>query len=297
MQGKIQVTALIACVMLVLPAAAFASDTNGTANTIPKVNTQNLQISASSTVCQINATTTYLQNVMNLNQTRFGSLNQDMTKLNGDIAILQGYISTNDSKDFKSFTQGQLKNDTRSTNLDVIHLLRSGNLTKDQSTTIESDNGQLKTANKACDVARKQQIKTLATANPKEFIAQMQLKNKKLLEEMQNRTHNILEHVQDKTNAMLEHRDNMTDNRLVHRDNMTDNRLVHRDNMTDNRLVHRENMTDNRLTHMQNMTDDRLVHRENMTDNRLAHMQDRADDRLSHIRNNTHQANPTAAYP
>lgn len=180
MQGKIQFTALIACAMLILPAAAFADNTSGPGNNTPKVNPQYLQAALASATCQVSLTTGYLQSVINLNQTTFASLNQDVTKLNGDLTTLQGYVSNNDVKGFQSFVQGQFKTDTRSANLDTQNLIKTTHLTKDQRATLKSEMLQLQSKNKSCMFAARQQSANVKVQNYQNQITHMQNRSKTL---------------------------------------------------------------------------------------------------------------------
>jgi hypothetical protein len=180
MQGKIQFTALIACAMLILPAAAFADNTSEPGNTPPKVNPPYLQVALASATCQVSLTTGYLQNAINLNQTTFATLNRDVSKLNGDLTTLQGYVSNNDIKGFQFFVQGHLKTDTRSANLDAQNLIKTAHLTKDQRATLKSEMSQLQSTNKSCMFAAKQQYGNVKVQNYQNQLTHVQNRSKTL---------------------------------------------------------------------------------------------------------------------
>jgi len=180
MQAKIQYAALIACAMLILPAAAFADNTSGSGNNTQKVNPQYLQAALASATCQVSLTTGYLQNVINLNQTAFASLNQDVTKMNGDLTTLQGYANSNDKTGFQSFVQGQLKTDTKSIKLDTQNLIKTVHLTKDQRATLKSETSQLQSTYKSCMFTAKQQSANAKVQNFQNQITQMQNRSKTL---------------------------------------------------------------------------------------------------------------------
>jgi hypothetical protein len=149
MQVKTQYMALIACVMLVIPATAFA-DPRLSGNYIKSTNPQYMQVKFSQVACKVNYTTGYLQDVIGINQTAFASLTTDMVKLNNDLTTLQGYVSSNNPTDFKSFTQGQLLSDVKSSSLDIKSQEKTYHLTKDQRSALKSDLLQLRENQKAC---------------------------------------------------------------------------------------------------------------------------------------------------
>lgn len=170
MQLKIQYVALFACAMLVLPATAFADQGTHTKTG----NTQYMQAELAQLTCQTNYTTGYLQDIIGINQTEFASLTQDVTRLNGDLTILQGFVSSNNQTDFKSFVKDQLRPDIKTSTLDIKNQVKTIHLTKDQRIVLKSEMLQLRANQKTCLFSAKQQFANAKVQRSQNEIAHVQ---------------------------------------------------------------------------------------------------------------------------
>lgn len=152
MQTRLQYTALIACVMLVLPSAAFAESSPRS-----KYAEQQLQVQFASITCN-NA---YLDGYTNVvvtainNSTTTANLGTDITKTSADFVALQTDVNSSNTAQFKTDLK-TYHTDIRTTNLDSHADLKATH-NKTVFATLKSETSQLRSTENSCLFVAKQQ--------------------------------------------------------------------------------------------------------------------------------------------
>lgn len=152
MQTRLQYTALIACVMLVLPSAAFAESSPRS-----KYAEQQLQVQFASITCN-NA---YLDGYTNVvvtainNSTTTANLGTDITKTSADFVALQTDVNSSNTAQFKTDLK-TYHTDIRTTNLDSHADLKATH-SKTVYATLKSETSQLRSTENSCLFVAKQQ--------------------------------------------------------------------------------------------------------------------------------------------
>ena len=152
MQTRLQYTALIACVMLVLPSAAFADPSPKS-----KYAEQQLQVQLALLTC----TNAYLDGYVNAvvtainNSTTTATLGTDIAKTSADFVALQTDVNSSNSAQFKTDLK-TYHSDTRTTNLDSHADLKATH-SKTVSATLKSETSQLRSTENSCLFVAKQQ--------------------------------------------------------------------------------------------------------------------------------------------
>jgi len=152
MQTRFQYTALIACVMLVLPSAAFADSSPKS-----KYAEQQLQVQFSSITCNNAYLDGYLNAVVTAinNSTTTATLSTDIAKTGADFVALQTDVNSSNAAQFKIDIK-TYHSDTRTANLDSHADLKATH-SKTVSATLKSATSQLRSTENSCLFVAKQQ--------------------------------------------------------------------------------------------------------------------------------------------
>lgn len=152
MQTRLQYTALIACVMLVLPSAAFAESSPRS-----KYAEQQLQVQFTTITCDNAYLDGYTNAVITAinNSTTTATLGTDITKTSADFAALQTDVNSSNAAQFKTDLK-TYHTDIRTTNLDSHADLKATH-SKTVSATLKSETSQLRSTENSCLFVAKQQ--------------------------------------------------------------------------------------------------------------------------------------------
>ena len=137
MQTRLQYTALIACVMLVIPAAAFADS-----GTKSQYATQQLQVQIASMTCSNAYFDGYLNDVVTAinNSTTTTTLSTDIAKTGNDFVTLQSDVNASNATQFKTDVK-VYNTDSRTANLAAHAILKTVH-SKTVNTTLKSEASQ-----------------------------------------------------------------------------------------------------------------------------------------------------------
>ena len=144
MQTKMQFSALVACALLIIPAAAFAD--NG--STQASVQQSYLNAMLARVTCQANAETGYIgdaiSDISNINQT---AISADSSKISTDLQTLTTDVNNKDQfkVDLKSF-----RTDSLSGTLDMRSAIKDAKPTSDEKTKLKSDFGSIRSTYQNC---------------------------------------------------------------------------------------------------------------------------------------------------
>src|SRR5579864_1687339 len=175
MQTRLQYTALIACVMLVLPSAAFADPSPKS-----KYAEQQLQVQLASLTC----TNAYLDGSLNAivtainNSTTTATLSTDITKTSTDFAALQTDVNSGNTAQLKTDVK-TYQSDSKTANLDARVAIKTTH-SKTISATIKSESSKLRPIENSCLFVVKQQRAHLKIDMYNENMARAQNMTKKM---------------------------------------------------------------------------------------------------------------------
>ncbi len=184
MQTRLQYTALIACVMLVVPSAAFAD--LGTKSTYTE---EQLQIQYQVANCTDAYLDGYLNDVVTAinNSTTTATLSADITKTRADFATLQTDVANvNNTKQIQN-DMITYHSDSKTDNLDARHALKATH-SKTVNTTIKSDTSQLRVTENSCLYVAQQQRAHLKMDIYNNVLARAQNMTKKMMSHGENVT-------------------------------------------------------------------------------------------------------------
>ena len=152
MQTRLQYTALIACVMLVLPSAAFAESSPKS-----KYAEQQLQVQFSSITCNNAYLDEYTNAVITAinNSTTTATLSTALAKTGADFVALQTDVNSSNTVQFKADLK-TYHTDIRTTNLDSHADLKATH-SKTVSAILKSETSQLRSTEHSCLFVAKQQ--------------------------------------------------------------------------------------------------------------------------------------------
>ena len=158
MQTRLQYTALIACVMIVLPSAAFADS-----GPRSQYATQQLQVRLASMTCSNAYLDGYLGNVVTTinNSTTTASLSTDIAKTSTDFATLQSDVTASNTTQFQTDVK-TYNADSRTANLAAHAMLKTVH-SKTINAALKSETHQLRPTENSCLFAAKQQKANLKT--------------------------------------------------------------------------------------------------------------------------------------
>lgn len=144
MQTRMQYSALVACALLIIPAAAFA-DNSSTRDSIQQAS---LNAMLARVTCQANAETGYIgaaiSDISNINQT---AISADSSKITVDLQTLTTDVNNKDQfkVDLKSF-----RSDSLTGTLDLRSAIKVANPTSDEKTKLRSDYSSVKSTYQSC---------------------------------------------------------------------------------------------------------------------------------------------------
>jgi hypothetical protein len=158
MHTKMQYTALVACALLMIPAAAFAD--NGSTQNQASEQQSYLNAMLARTTCQANFATgfisTAISDIPNINQTVIGA---DSSKISTDLQTLTTDANNNDKTKFKTDLQS-FWTDSKTGKHDLWSAIKIAKPTSDQRTKLKSDLGNLKSTYSSCMFTAGQQRAT-----------------------------------------------------------------------------------------------------------------------------------------
>ena len=144
MQTRMQYSALVACALLIIPAAAFA-DNSSTRDSIQQAS---LNAMLARVTCQANAETGYIgaaiSDISNINQT---AVSADSSKITADLQTLTTDVNNKDQfkTDLKSF-----RSDSMTGTVDLHSAIKNAKPTSDEKTKLRSDYSSIKSAYQSC---------------------------------------------------------------------------------------------------------------------------------------------------
>jgi hypothetical protein len=152
MQTRMQYAALVACALLIIPAAAFAD------NDYTQASTQQSYLNAmlARTTCQANDETSYIStaisDIPNIDQT---SLSADSGKISTDLQTLTTDVNNKDQFkiDLKSF-----RTDSLTGTYDLRSAIKNAKPTSDERTKLKSDLGNIRSTYQSCMFGAGQQF-------------------------------------------------------------------------------------------------------------------------------------------
>ncbi len=157
MHTKMQYLALVACALLIIPAAAFADSVSNSQN---KASVQQSYLNAvlARSTCQTNYETgsisTAISDISNIDQT---AISADSNKISSDLQTLTTDTNNNDKNqlttDLKSF-----RTDSKTATLDLRSAIKNVHPSSDQKTKLKSDLSSIVSTDKTCMFSAGQQF-------------------------------------------------------------------------------------------------------------------------------------------
>src|SRR5256885_8302373 len=144
MHTRMQYSALVACALLIIPAAAFADNSS----TRDSMQQSYLNAILARATCQANAETGYIgaaiSDISNINQT---AISADSGKITADLQTLTTDVNNKDQfkVDLKSF-----RTDSLSGTLDMHSAIKDAKPTSDQKTKLKSDFSSMRSTYQSC---------------------------------------------------------------------------------------------------------------------------------------------------
>jgi len=152
MHTRMQYSALVACALLIIPAAAFADNSS----TRDSMQQSYLNAMLARATCQANAETGYIgaaiSDISNINQT---AISADSGKITADLQTLTTDLNIKDQfkVDLKSF-----RTDSLSGTLDMHSAIKDAKPTSDQKTKLKSDFSSMRSTYQSCVFSAIQQF-------------------------------------------------------------------------------------------------------------------------------------------
>jgi hypothetical protein len=158
MQTKMQYTALVACALLIIPAAAFAQTGSGQQNQVTLGQQSYLNAMLARVTCQTNFETgivsAAISDIPNIDQTAISS---DSSKINTDLQTLTSDANTGNREQLKTDLK-TFRTDSKTTTMDLRTAIKSATPSSDQKTKLKSDMANLKATLKSCMFSASQQF-------------------------------------------------------------------------------------------------------------------------------------------
>src|SRR5437899_8655265 len=157
-QTKMQYAALVACALLIIPAAAFAQTGSDQQNQATSGQQSYLNAMLARVTCQTNFETgtvsAAISDIPNMDQTAISS---DSGKINTDLKKLTSDTNNGNREqvktDFKTF-----RTDSKTTTMDLRAAIKNANPSSDQKTKLKSDMASLRATLKSCMFNAGQQL-------------------------------------------------------------------------------------------------------------------------------------------
>jgi hypothetical protein len=156
-QTKMQYAALVACALLIIPAAVFADSGSNQQNQV-SVQQSYLNAVLARATCQANYETgsisAAISDIQKIDQTRISS---DSSKINTDLQTLTTDINNKDKTQIKTDLKS-FRTDSKTATLDLRSAIKNAKPTSDERTKLKSDFGNLRSTYKSCMFSAGQQF-------------------------------------------------------------------------------------------------------------------------------------------
>ncbi|MGC1708899.1 MAG: hypothetical protein WA799_03755 [Nitrosotalea sp.] len=179
MHTKMQYAALMACALLIIPAAAFAQ-TATTQSGAATVQQDSMNAALAQVTCQANYLTGYIGDAIsvipNINST---AISADSSKITTDLQTVTTDTNNDNKTQFKTDLP-TLRADFQSGRLDLNHAIKTSTPTKTERSQLRSDMTSLGTTERSCMFAAEQQSAQAKIASFQFAIQQTQTRSHKL---------------------------------------------------------------------------------------------------------------------
>ncbi|MGB6463307.1 MAG: hypothetical protein WBF38_03670 [Nitrosotalea sp.] len=179
MHTKMQYAALMACALLIIPAAAFAQ-TATTQSGAATVQQDSMNAALAQVTCQANYLTGYIGDAIsvipNINST---TISADSSKITTDLQTVTTDINNDNKTQFKTDLP-TLRADFKSGRLDLTNAIKTSTPTKTERSQLRSDMTSLGTTQQSCMFAAEQQSAQAKIASFQFAIQKMQTRSHKL---------------------------------------------------------------------------------------------------------------------
>jgi len=156
-QTKMQYAALVACALLVIPAAVFADSGSNQQNQV-SVQQSYLNAVLARATCQTNFETgsisAAISDIQKIDQTTISS---DSSKINTDLQTLTADISNKDKTQIKIDLKS-VRTDSKTATLDLRSAIKNAKPTSDERTKLKSDSSNLRSTERSCMFSAGQQF-------------------------------------------------------------------------------------------------------------------------------------------
>lgn len=180
MHTKMQYVSLMACALLIIPAAAFAQTPITQQSQAAAVQQDSMNATLAQVTCQANYLTGYIGDAIsvipNINSTAISS---DSSKITTDLQIVTTDVNNDNKTQFKTDLP-TLRADFKSGRLDLNSAVKASVPTKTERSQLRSDMASLGTTERSCMFASEQQFAQAKIASFQFAIQQEQTRSHKL---------------------------------------------------------------------------------------------------------------------
>lgn len=180
MHTKMQYAALIACALLIIPAAAFAQTPITQQSQAATVQQDSMNANLAQVTCQANYLTGYIGDAIsvipNINSSAISS---DSSKITTDLQTVKTDVNNDNKTQFKTDLP-TLRTDFKSGRLDLSSAIKTSEPTKTERSQLRSDMASLGTTERSCVFASEQQSAQAKIASFQFAIQQEQTRSHKL---------------------------------------------------------------------------------------------------------------------
>ena len=180
MHNKMQYAALMACALLIIPAAAFAQTPITQQSEAATVQQDSMNATLAQVTCQANYLTGYIGDAIsvipNINST---AISTDSSKIATDLQTVTTDVTNDNKTQFKTDLP-TLRADFKSGRLDLNSAVKTSTPTKTERSQLRSDMASLGTAERSCMFAAEQQSAQAKIASFQFAIQQEQTRSHKL---------------------------------------------------------------------------------------------------------------------
>ena len=157
MQTKLQYAALMACALLIVPAAVFAQTPTLQQNQAATVQQSYMNATLAHLTCQANYLTGYIGDATNaIPKINATAISSDSSKITTDLQTLTTDVNNKNTVQFKADAP-TLRLDLKSGRLDLTSAIKTSAPTRDERSQLRTDMGSLGTTERACMFGAEQQ--------------------------------------------------------------------------------------------------------------------------------------------
>lgn len=180
MHAGMQYVAVMACALLIIPAAAFAQTPTPQKAEAAVVQQDNMNATLAQVTCQANYFTGYIGDAItvipNINST---AINADSTKITTDLQTLTADVNNQNRAQFKADLP-TIRADLKSSRLDLNSAVKASSPTKIERSQLKSDMVGLAAVERSCTFAAEQQLAQAKVASFQFVIQQEQDRSHRL---------------------------------------------------------------------------------------------------------------------